>query len=153
MLFPPAPLPCRPYELRPAAADARDSRRTESSRCGSLLPPPLRGTSALLPPPLRGAAASHDRQHGAEETRELAYRPEEEGCSPASSLPGTCFAACVRLAAPSRLASFCFRIRGVPLCLIRLPCVRVSAGSSPGLVHPDPSSRRRRDGRRSAAPT
>ena len=53
----------------------------------------------------------------------------------------------------SRLASFCFRIRGVPLCLIRLPCVRVSAGSSPGLVHLDPPSRRSRDGRRSAAPT
>ena len=51
-LISPAPLPCRPYKLRLAAADARTSRCTESSRCGSLLPPPLRGASALLPPPL-----------------------------------------------------------------------------------------------------
>ena len=77
-LFPPAPLPCHPYKLWPAVSDARASRRTDSSRCGSLLPLPLRGASALLPPPLRGAAACHNRQHGAEEIRELADRPEQE---------------------------------------------------------------------------
>ena len=40
-LFPSAPLLCRSYKLRPTAADARASRRTESSRCGSLFPPLL----------------------------------------------------------------------------------------------------------------
>ena len=72
----------------------------------------------------------------------------EGGCLPTRHLLRS-----VRAITSSFSSRVCFRIRGVPLCLIRLPCVRVSAGSSPDIVQPDPPSRRRRDGRRSAALT
>ena len=87
-LFRPAPLPCQTYKLRPTAGDAQAVAVDD----GKLL-----RRSVATPATLErercchrrcwGAAAGRDRQQATEGARDLADRPEEGGCSPASSLP------------------------------------------------------------------
>ena len=98
----------------------------------------------------RGAAAGRDRQQAAEETRDLVDRPEEGGCSSASSLTGTCFAACVQLSLILRATESPRRSAVVPEIGFRVRWVRVSCHSS--LLPLDLPNRRRRGGSGSAEP-
>ena len=86
--FPPAALLCRPYKLRPAAADARavavaGVRALRIAVATTATTKPARCCHRRC----RWVAAGRDRQQAAEGVRDLSDWPEEGGCPPHSSLP------------------------------------------------------------------
>ena len=116
-LFPPASLPCRPNELRPAAADAQAvAVAGVKSLLLAVATTATREPARCCHRSCRWAAAGRDRQQATEGARDLADWPEEGGCSPHRSLTDTCSSAWVERAASSR--ELHYRLEWEPSCRI-----------------------------------